>query len=510
MEQIKYIKNKYYPQVLITLSVLIVFSQTISFDFVFDDEHFILKNQFLTSLKYLPKLVSQNIVAGAGLTSNLFRPVQSLTHFIDWQLFGENSAFHHITNILIHLFLGLTLFSLLKQNFTKKTSLFCTLFFILHPLQNETVSFISGRGDLLGILFLLLGFYFSKYYWSVIFFTLAMGSKESMALYPIYLFLFTMIKKDSFNFKKNILISLPALIYIILRLTVLNFSNTMNFYEGSNLFTENFLYRLFTFFAAFKKGLMIWFYPFDLHHERKFFVYDSFLNLDVLLGFAFVILSISALYFSFIKKKWWSLGFFFFLVATFPTSNLLVIINALFYDHWYVLPGLGLMFIIAHFFEKLSEQKKNIISVMIIIPMSLLTFKYVAVWKNPFTLYEHILKNNPKSFKSMVNLGNAYLDIKNEIKAEKYYRDALALNKNQPEIFHNLGMIYFRKRNCKEASSYYSKALSLKPNLHQSKKYLAACFFNHGHKNKAKELLLELKKAYPYDSEIDDLLNQLQ
>lgn len=495
---------------LILFSILLVFGVSTGFEFLFDDEHFVVNNQFLKSTEYLPKLLTENIVAGAGMKSNLYRPLQSLTHFIDWQLWGANPAFHHLTNVLIHCGLGICFYFVLFSLFTKKVALFGTLFFVLHPLQHFAVAYISGRGDLLGMMFLCLGFLYGKHYWAIAFFILAMMSKESMAFFPFYLMIYEKLKGEKFDYKRYGFYGFVAGSYMLLRLTVLNFNNTMNFYANSNIFTENFHYRVFTFFTSFFKGFSLWFLPYDLHHERFWQVYATFWHFKVIIGFLFFLVVLSCFYFSFRKKQWWTLGLIWFLIAAFPTSNLMVIINALFYDHWYLLPGMGLIFAIAHLFSKVPDKYQYPLTALIIIPYAISTFSYTGVWRNPYTLYEHILKHHPRSAKAMVNLAVAYSIDKNDNKAEEYYLKALEIDPKLYEIYHNLGMISYRRENFQKAITYYRKALAIKPQFFQSKKFMAVCYFYLGEKDLALTLLREIKKDFPYDGSIDRIIDQIK
>src|SRR5258708_4826969 len=86
----------------LALVAFAVFSNTIDASFVWDDEQFIQRNVYLTSWTHVPALVTQNMVAGAGITSNLYRPLQALTHFLDVRLWGLRPHGHHFTNVMLH------------------------------------------------------------------------------------------------------------------------------------------------------------------------------------------------------------------------------------------------------------------------------------------------------------------------------------------------------------------------------------------------------------------------
>ncbi|MBI3293073.1 MAG: hypothetical protein HYZ73_09800, partial [Elusimicrobia bacterium] len=142
---------------LLALVVFVVFSNGLFNTFLWDDEQFILKNVFLTSPKWLLKLLTSNIVAGAGVESNLYRPLQSLTHFLDVRLWGYRPWGHHLSNLLLHAATSVAVFRLLATLYPRGPALLAAALFSLHPLHTEAVAYLSGRGDTLAILFLCLG-----------------------------------------------------------------------------------------------------------------------------------------------------------------------------------------------------------------------------------------------------------------------------------------------------------------------------------------------------------------
>jgi hypothetical protein len=96
---------------LLTAIIAVVFTNTIiGCQFLFDDEHFILKNLFHSSWSYFPKYFTENMVAGAGIESNLYRPLELLTHGIDLSIWGRYAPGHKITNVLIYICMILSLY----------------------------------------------------------------------------------------------------------------------------------------------------------------------------------------------------------------------------------------------------------------------------------------------------------------------------------------------------------------------------------------------------------------
>ncbi len=102
---------------LLGLATFALFANCLRNSFVWDDEQFIVKNSFLTSPKLLPQLLTHNVVAGAGLDSNLYRPVASMTHLLDVQLWGYRPFWHHLVTVLIHVAAAVAIFWMLSRLF---------------------------------------------------------------------------------------------------------------------------------------------------------------------------------------------------------------------------------------------------------------------------------------------------------------------------------------------------------------------------------------------------------
>jgi protein O-mannosyl-transferase len=119
-----------------------------------------------------PVYVTQNLHVQKGLTADSVRwaftsrcdglwvPLTMLSHMLDWQLYRDNPAGHHLTNVLLHTANTLLLFLLLRRmTGSMWRSAFVAALFALHPLHAETVAWISERKGALGTLLWLLTLY---------------------------------------------------------------------------------------------------------------------------------------------------------------------------------------------------------------------------------------------------------------------------------------------------------------------------------------------------------------
>src|SRR5438477_2334701 len=75
--------------------------------------------------------------------------------FNNW-LNGQNSFGYHIVNVLLHIFNGLLVFALARRTYRVLEpsqgvayALLAAAFFLVHPIQTESVTYISSRSELL-------------------------------------------------------------------------------------------------------------------------------------------------------------------------------------------------------------------------------------------------------------------------------------------------------------------------------------------------------------------------
>jgi hypothetical protein len=173
-----------------------------------------------------------------------FRPVVSLTLFIDYTIWGLNSIGYHLTNLSFHAGCGFFVYRILSQllknaQFQSKPikwmPIVGALLFIILPSHAEAVTWISARSDLVAACFCLGSFsYYLSYknhpqrkhfLLSDFLFLLALLSKESVVIYPGIIFsyeIYHYCTHSNQNSVKNIVL-LPLAysslfpIYLILR-----------------------------------------------------------------------------------------------------------------------------------------------------------------------------------------------------------------------------------------------------------------------------------------------------
>lgn len=448
-------------------------------DYLWDDEFLLQKNQFLDSWSYLPDIFTSSSTGGAGFSDRFFRPMQIFSYMVATQLFGRSVVTYHSLNLALHILCSFMLFIILLNLFSSKfVALFASLLWLVHPVHTEAITYMSGTADPLGLFFVLWSLWTFLLYFerrstyllagSLLFFLLTLLSKESFVILPGLLILCAWAKTRS-NIKELLLMTAPfwalAVGFVLSRWTWLNFENSTQFYTETNIYTENWHYRLYTFLAALHDYFLVLFYPTDLHMERRFPVYVYFWNYKTVTGTLITtsLLTASAYRLSKHGEKLWLFGILWFFCSLFPMSGVVLPVNSFFLEHWLYLPSMGLFAMMAYFLSKMPKSFSFTFLVPAILSLSIVVFQQNKLWADPVTFYNHILSYHNGSARIHNNLAMAYADKEDFGKAEQHYRISLDQSKSYPQTYYNLARIYIRSGKNSEAIKLLQQSLKVNP-----------------------------------------------
>ena len=186
--------------ILISLISFLAYMNTLQHQFVFDDFRIIVNNPFIKDWKYFPALFNSDYFKISGELS--YRPLVTLSYFIDYAIWGLNAFGFHLTNLLIHT-LNTFIVYLLLFKITRRFNLtvISCLFFSIHPHTYGDRQFcgISGR-PAVRYLFLLTVFFYVKLYTS--------KYKKPCCVASLLAYFFSLLSKE-------MAISLPLIIFVL-------------------------------------------------------------------------------------------------------------------------------------------------------------------------------------------------------------------------------------------------------------------------------------------------------
>ena len=176
----------------VVLLAALVFSPLIKAPFLFDDHTVIESDSAIVEAAMRDGEDSRKV----SLLQDLWRkprPLRQLSHRIDWCLVGDNAAYPHAINILLHLAVaGMGWFLLRRRcGASAAVSTSAALLFLVNPVAVESVGIVSHRKEMLGAFFVLLGLFSalrdtSRVSWSAVAsFLLAATGKETSLVFPV-------------------------------------------------------------------------------------------------------------------------------------------------------------------------------------------------------------------------------------------------------------------------------------------------------------------------------------
>jgi protein O-mannosyl-transferase len=468
--------------------------------FLFDDEFLIVKNQLIRSWEFLPVLFQVNSTAGSGGTDSFYRPMQALMYLLTYKTFGLSTAGFHFLNVSLHAVNAVLIVVLgLRLGLHRAAVFAAAMIWSLHPVHTEAVTYMSATADPLHTLFTLAGMIvlipkvpgaavtWTRALTSGAWFALAILTKEAAIVFPALavacLFAISEKKWHWQTLVKTLPLWALAFAYLVARKTVLNFDESFQFYATQNVYTENVLYRIYTFLATLPAyfGLLLW--PQGLHMERSFPVYVNFFVWPVVIGAVIVLVSLALLVrgalrpgkaFAWLALSWGVLWFF---AAHVPHMGILIPVNAFFLEHWLYLPSIGLIVGAAHFSVQLLGSKAVVaFAVAASCGLGFLTFKQNQVWRDAITFYTHILKFNPGTARLHNNLAMAYTDRRHLEKAQEHYFKAIEISDTYPQTHHNLGLLLSEQGRVEEAIKHWERAVEMNPRFHHSQAALSEAY----------------------------------
>lgn len=368
----------------------------------------------------------------------------------------------HMTNLLFHILNTILLFLIILR-LTGGAFAAClgAILFGIHPVQVESVAYITEFRTLLACFFSFLsihqylvdhvknlpeaGYNLRKsrhYFFSLVFFSLALLSKPVSAVVPLFLLII-----NHFFFHKDLRSNLIDLLPWII-LTVPIIITTKYVQPNTSLeYVPPFRLRPFIVFDTATFYLLKLFYPnllgIDYARTPEFVLSQWWGYLSWIISFGLL----AILWFFRRKYPLYLACFLLFLAGFLPVSGIVPFIFQIFStvtDRYLYLSMMGPAIAAAVFIQK----EKNLIHLTPVFFISALlmmtTFVQTQTWNNGLTLYTHALKVNPMSYWSLNNLANTKTNLLEKI---FLYRKAVRIKPNYTKALGNLAIYIFKFKN---------------------------------------------------------------
>jgi tetratricopeptide (TPR) repeat protein len=492
----------------VALVTLLVYLPAVTNDFVnWDDPVNIVNNVHIRSLD-----LAFFKWAFTETSLSYWQPLNWLTHAIDYSVWKLNPAGHHLTNILLHAITTFIVVQLVIRliRFPSRVSGMMPfldrgavlvaggvtgLLFGLHPLNVESVAWVTGRPGMLCTLFYLLSVFnylghaavagqnepspFAmdrQYILSLVFFVFSLASKPTAITLPVVLLLLDWYltgTKLSLQRIRNVMFrTLPYFLLAVAISIVAVFSEKI-YRPAEELMIVSLPDRLLVVAKALSLYLFKIAAPVDLIPYYEYPGEILFLTWEYLIP-VFVVCGVTAIcILLFRKQKILLVVWIYFIVTLLPVLGLVNVRAVYIADRYIYLSIIGPLLLLgmcaARLWQQYGSCPRNrwlmvFPATAVLLAMTFMTVKQVAVWKSSMNLWNHLIAIKPSSYPvAYQNRGVLFVATGEYDRAIEDSTQAIALAPDYHDAYHNRGNAYAGKGEYDRAIADYKKAISLRP-----------------------------------------------
>jgi len=505
--------------IFIFIFTFLLFTPSLKNDFIWDDVIEIQKQYF----KYQKYSLSSLIIPPARETksTSYYRPVFHLSYVLDYSIWTDHPYGFHLTNIILYALSCVLLYFLilliLKECHTESKeyiALMSVVYFSVHPMHVESVSWIAGRTDILCGLFFIAAFIShikshdkSAYILlSIPLFCLSLLSKEVAVSFP-FVVLFHDILKDKKINKKTIAGFAVYLVILVVYLFIRNRAlyNIPPISPGPHELSEGagFLAQYLNQVKAILGAYLYYFVKIIFPFSFNSFITDIPKS-AVLINLSTIVF-ISLFYIIYRSLKDWNRLYgisIVWVVLTLGPSVLVAIFtiaSTRLAERYLFLPVAGFSIIVGYIAVKLCRRSgRYTISYAVILIFMFahifLTINRQYVWRDRLSFWKDASSGVDDNAIPLINYGMALIDMgKPDLGIEKLEMslnsEMQANNSLKCIAANNLGIAYLGKGKLGEAEKWFKKGVSYNPEFRKSYFHLGLIHYFRGRGGKSIEEL---------------------
>ncbi len=552
--------------IFLALIGLLVYSNSFRVPFHYDDITFLKEKLIIKSLPLFLEWITEDflrIISG--------RAFLLFTFYLNYVINGLDTFGYHLVNLAIHISTAFLFYLLItKYVINDKTiasndninplpvqnsgvgcfldnsyhlkAILASTVFLVHPINTESVTYISSRSSELSALFIVASmlcffratqnkFHFTIYVLSIFFFILGLSTKEAAVVIPLLILLFDLyfISNRNKNFRARFKYHLPFWLMILA-----GFSYYARFIIKPEMYDRPWLVHILTESKVFIEYLRLLILPFGLnfdHYVRESVSLDPWVLSSIMIIFALLIIAI------FIRNKNRVLSFSIIWVFINLVPFMTIKLSDYMTERWLYAAAIGFSLGLVELIMRVFSGRKKIGVIVlscIILLFGSLTVLRNNVYKSPVDLWADSLKKSPEKARPYTNLSASYLERGNIAKAieimelsikmgnraiETYLNLANAYflkddlnkaeeilvslhNRGVPEIYYyNLGVVYKFKKEYEKSIEEFKKVLKTNPQSISALGSIGECYELLGEKDKAREYFMSATEGIPRNAE---------
>lgn len=473
-QKLEKLKPHWLPLTLLVTIALGIYAPSLRHDFLsnWDDSLYITANETVRGITadHLKTAFSRFFVGN-------YAPLHIISYMLDYELWGMKAAGFILTNILLHLGNGLLLYRLLiSATFSRLTSFTAAVIFLSHPVQVESVAWLSQRKNLLALFLFLsaLSLYrsyalapspaknrYMPYLLSLLAFSGALLTKSAAVILPALLLLHDFCYLPAHAARKRLADKLPFVLLAMAcaGITILAQQADVNNmqgggavpYHGGSPFST-----LLTMMPVVLLYLKLLFVPTSLSEVYTVQIRQS-LDGSVMSGAVVLVVILAGGVLLYRRRKELAFWYWLAIICILPVAQIVPLIT-LINDRYLYFPMLGIATLAAYVVttapavllrsarSSMAQPVTAALVVLLIAPLPWLSLKRAEVWQNAVTLWNDTVQRSP-SLDVRFAQADAYHGSGDLQSAAALYRQILIQDPGHRKTLRNLAMLYMTEKN---------------------------------------------------------------
>ena len=523
-----------------------VYWQVVNHDFVnYDDHRYVTENEYVKSglnIKGIRWAFTTNYAAD-------WHPLTWLSFMLDYELFDLKAGWYHLTNLFFHVANTLLLFAVLKKMTARIwCSGFVAALFALHPLHVESVAWVAERKDVLSTFFGILTMaayagYVQKpgpwrYLIALLLFAAGLLAKPMLVTIPFVLLLLDYWPLGRFNLVQSILTntsdeapnaflsqSQRRLLYRIIREKVPFFALSAASLVVTLLVQQSYGalvsfsrvsigVRIINALNAYVTYIIKMFWPTNLAVVYPISIGIS-ISVTKIAAELLVLIGVTVKFVQNMRRYPYLItGWLWYLGTLVPVIGLVQVGMQTMADRYTYVPLIGLFIAVTWFIaDEVSKRRYGKIilttaAILVLISLSLCTFRQLRYWQNSETLFSHAIKVVKNNYVAQFRLASELEKQGRDKEAIEHYYQVLQISPNHFEANYQLGTALCKTGDSNGAMIHWLEAVRLNPDCDLAHYNLAVAFYQRGKLDETIKHCTEALRLQPTDKNARQLLEK--
>jgi protein O-mannosyl-transferase len=518
------LSHAWLPALFLVAITLIAYGPVWHAGFIWDDDVYVTQNPLLTAPDGL-----RRIWFSLQSPSQYF-PLTYTTFYLERALWGFNPLGYHLVNLLLHAANALLVWRVLARLRVPGAWLAAAVF-ALHPVQVESVAWITERKNVLMAFFFLLTlmawikFIDEKttrpwrfYVLALVFYALALFGKTTACTLPAALLLILWLRKMPIGWRR--LAQIAPFVAMGIGMGLLTV-----WWERHHQGTQGKLFEIGLVERVLIASRALWFYAGKLFWPVNLaFSYPRWsISASDPRAYGWVVATAVLGVVIWRARRWAGrsveVAAAFFAVTLSPVLGFIMLYTFVYSfvaDHYQYLACIGPIALAVAGMKiglgRVAAGKPFLqpaLCAALLLALGALTWKQCGIYANVETLWQATLRMNPNSWIAHNNLGTALLQTGRVDEAIIQYREALQIKPDYAEAHYNLGIALRQMGKPDEAIAQYREALQIEPDYAEAHNNLGNTLVHQGKMDEAITQFQEVLRINPGSAEAHNNLGNI-